>query len=112
MNNKQAELNQAACAHITVKRIHTEVNGRVVEEQWRCAECGTKFYTIPEIFPGQIQTMEPMPTFLDQVAMAMLQAYVTCDHSGTTFWSTTPHMEDAANNALAWAKVYMEARKQ
>jgi hypothetical protein len=51
------------------------------------------------------------PVLRDRLAMAVLAGFVTCDASGTTFWSTGPQMEDAAKTAYAWADVMLKARK-
>ena len=49
MNETQKEQDFAACAHIQVERFTVEKSGKVFEEQWRCADCGTKFVTLDSL---------------------------------------------------------------
>ena len=64
--------NESCCAHINVKRFQVGTDCKVFEEQWRCADCGTPFYHLPDFFPGKIEIMEPVRTLRDEFAMAAM----------------------------------------
>ncbi len=105
--NDQVE-QRSACAHINVRRFQLANNGRVFDEQWRCAECGLKFYTLPEIFPpAYIEIMPPIKTLRDEFAMSALIGMLS---------STDPQADvsvnlNTAQEAYKWADAMLETRK-
>lgn len=109
--NAKVEDQRSCCAHSTVKRFQVGNECKIFEEQWHCADCGTKFYHIPEMFStGEIQMLEPHATLRDQFAMAALNAYISCDDSGCTFWPTGDKGEEICKESYEWADRMIKTR--
>lgn len=68
-----------------------------------CRSCGsTNTFSISE---------ENTTTLRDQFAMAAMQAYISCDAEGTTFWNFEKHGKEITETCYMWANAMMEARK-
>lgn len=78
-------------------------------------------FNCSDIDPGMLDNMQPgkvvftpspiTKTLRDEFAMAALNAYVSCDSSGTTFWQDEKTMKETAANAYLWAD-YMLGQKK
>ena|ERR1700735_5745915 len=101
---------QAACAHVTVKRFDTSSKGKVFAEEWRCEDCGTKFFQIPDFSrkTGKITIMEPYATLRDQFAMAAIQGMLASCHGPAWGKDVFP----VGESAYVYADQIMEARKK
>lgn len=99
---------QAACAHVTVKRFDTSSKGKVFAEEWRCEDCGTKFFQVPDFSKdqGRITIMEPRSTLRDQFAMAAMQGILASCQGPAWGKDVFPIGE----SAYAYADLMMEAR--
>ena len=73
--DNQTENYPTACAHTIVERFRIAKDSRVFEEQWRCKDCGERFYRLNfDNFKPQIQITEPVKTLRDEFAIAAMIA--------------------------------------
>ncbi len=53
----------------------------------------------------------PRATLRDQLAMAAMQAYISCDADGNTFWVEKETKVKVSKESYEWADAMLEARK-
>jgi hypothetical protein len=94
---------QAACAHLSVKRFTVGDEGRVFKEEWRCKDCGLQFHILDfSNHVAKLEYMEPHATLRDQFAIAALTG-------GLMRQGPTPI---TVKECYRIADAMMEARKQ
>ena len=97
------------CAHAAVIRVCTDEN-TYYKDEWTCRDCKEQFFHIDWTQRGKITLAEPTPTLRDQFAMSVLNGWISCDASGTSYWKADAQMEEVAHNAYAWANAMIKAR--
>jgi hypothetical protein len=100
------------CDHIKVvlRRKYTDAS---YVDSWHCDDCEVEFF--PKLHIDELckQYLFPEPkTMRDEFATAALNAYISCDASGCSYWQDTKTTKGTAENAYIWADALLEARKK